>query len=135
METAIRLIIAAIVGSVLGFERELKNSPAGMRTHALVTLGSATFTLASLSFSQDPARIAAQVAVGIGFLGGGVIFKSGNTILGLTTAANLWIASAIGLMIGLGQYVIGLTATALAILTLILGSYFEKKALGKKKKY
>jgi putative Mg2+ transporter-C (MgtC) family protein len=112
---AARLGMATLLGAVLGLERELRGQPAGLRTHILVSLGSALFTLASLYVAlplsdssegmgvrADVTRIASQVVVGIGFLGGGSILRHGTTIKGLTTAANLWLTASIGLAAGLG---------------------------------
>ena len=91
---AIRLIIAAALGALIGLEREIHDHPAGMRTHLLVSVGSAGFTVLSIAAfpapGADPARIAAQIVTGIGFLGAGAILKEGATIRGLTTAASLW---------------------------------------------
>ena len=114
---AARLAIATLLGAVLGLERELRGQPAGLRTHILVSLGSALFTLASLYVAlplsgttmdqgvrADVTRIASQVVVGIGFLGGGSILRHGTNVKGLTTAANLWLTASIGLAAGLGFF-------------------------------
>lgn len=106
----IRLWLATIVGGLIGMERERYNRPAGLRTHILVTVGSTLIMLVSISgFDSlgrqgDPARMAAQVVSGIGFLGAGTIFKDQNTIRGLTTAAGLWVCAGLGLAIGVGMY-------------------------------
>lgn len=123
---AARLGVATLLGAALGLERELRGQPAGLRTHILVGLGSALFTLASLYVTlpltgaataqegwmrADAGRIASQIVVGIGFLGGGSILRYGTSVKGLTTAANLWLTASIGLAAGLGFYSgAGLTA-------------------------
>ncbi|PIU21588.1 MAG: magnesium transporter MgtC [Candidatus Diapherotrites archaeon CG08_land_8_20_14_0_20_34_12] len=129
-----RLSLSLIVGIFFGLERELSKRGqgyAGLRTHALVALGSTVFTLASLSFegNVDPSRIAAGIVTGVGFLGAGVIYKGQNYVKGLTTAANIWTVSAIGMVIGMGLYTIAAYATGLSIIVLILGKFFEKKVL------
>lgn len=111
-----RIGVAALLASVLGFERELKGQSAGLRTHILVAVGSCLFTVsgvyAAISWRTadevlqiDVTRIPSQVVVGIGFLGGGAILRHGASIRGLTTAANLWVAAAIGLACGLGMLI------------------------------
>jgi putative Mg2+ transporter-C (MgtC) family protein len=118
----VRLLLAAILGAMIGVEREIHEHPAGMRTHLLVSVGSAGFTLLSiLSFTEaggDPGRIAAQVVSGIGFLGAGAILKEGATIRGLTTAASLWAVAAVGMACGAGAIGVALTTTILVIFSL-----------------
>jgi putative Mg2+ transporter-C (MgtC) family protein len=122
-ELIARIAVAAAVGVGLGIEREVRGQPAGMRTHGLVACGAAIFTLAgAYGFSDirrgpnvDPMRVAAQVASGIGFIGGGVILKEGASVRGVTTAASLWAAGALGLLVGAG-----LLAEAVASLGIIL---------------
>lgn len=133
-DIVIRLSAALVVGVFFGLERELSKRGqgyAGLRTHALVALGSTVFTLASISFdgNVDPSRIAAGIVTGVGFLGAGVIYKGTNYVKGLTTAANIWTVSAIGMVVGLGLYQIAAYATGLSIIILILGKLFEKKVL------
>lgn len=127
LEFALRLLVACICGAFIGFERSRRLKEAGVRTHVIVACASALFIIVSkygftdLTFADgtilngtrgaDPARIAAQVVSGISFLGAGVIFKNGNTVKGLTTAAGIWATAAIGLAIGAGMYAIGLFAT------------------------
>jgi putative Mg2+ transporter-C (MgtC) family protein len=131
---AVRLAIAMALGGLVGLERELKEQPAGFRTHILVALGSCLFTLASaygfdgFEFEDPPSalradvtRIASQVVVGIGFIGGGTILRYRGTISGLTTAASLWVTAAVGLAVGAGfelgaAITVGLALAALAIL-------------------
>lgn len=124
----IRLFISAIAGGLVGFEREVKNRPAGLRTHVLVSLGSTLVMLISIDgFNNvgDPARLAAQVVTGVGFLGAGTIMKTGSDIRGLTTAASLWVCSGIGLAIGNGYYLGGIMTTAITLLALISLRVFE----------
>ena len=124
-----RLILSVVLGSTVGIEREMHQSSAGMRTHALVALGATIFTIMSLTFSGDPVRIAAGIVTGIGFLGAGAIFRYENKITGLTTAANLWVVAAIGLAVGLGYYYAAVAAAVIILVILILGRFLEKKAL------
>jgi putative Mg2+ transporter-C (MgtC) family protein len=101
----VRLGLSVVFGAVIGMERELAAQPAGLRTHMLVALGAALFTLVGTEVAgTDPTRIAAQVVSGVGFLGAGAILREGATVRGLTTAATLWAAAAIGLANGLGAY-------------------------------
>jgi putative Mg2+ transporter-C (MgtC) family protein len=126
----LRLTVAAVLGGAIGFERELRERQAGLRTHLLVSVGSALFTLVSAyGFHEflvsgsglvrtDPTRIAAQVVTGVGFLGAGAIIRQGLSVKGLTTAATLWLSAAIGMASGAGYYSAALFATAGALLTL-----------------
>jgi putative Mg2+ transporter-C (MgtC) family protein len=129
LELSGRLVLAAILGAAIGLERELHDHPAGMRTHLLVSLGSAMFAVISAygysSFfaanptAQDnPQRIAAQIVSGIGFLGAGAIIQAGRWVRGLTTAASLWATAAIGLAVGSGEYILSLVGTFLIVLSL-----------------
>lgn len=126
LEIAFRLSLAFAVGGLVGFERTHQQKPAGSRTHALVCLAAALYMIISIygfmgfTGPKDPARIAAQVVTGIGFIGAGTIWKEGSWVRGLTTATTLWIISAIGLAIGVGLYVPSLVATALVYLGLQL---------------
>ncbi len=133
-EIVLRLVISAIIGGIIGAEREMNNRPAGLRTHILVTLGSTLIMLVSIDgfTTADPARLAAQVVSGIGFLGAGTIMKTGNNIVGLTTAASLWVSAGIGLAIGGGYYVGGFTVAFIVLLTLLSLGLFEKRNLRRK---
>jgi putative Mg2+ transporter-C (MgtC) family protein len=117
-----RLLLGAVLGALIGLEREFHDHPAGMRTHLLVSVGSASFTILSLEAfgapGADPGRIAAQIVSGIGFLGAGAILKEGATIRGLTTAASLWAVAAVGMAAGAGAWVVALTVTVLVIVSL-----------------
>ncbi len=126
-----RLLVSLALGGLIGLERELRRSPAGLRTIALVCLGSTLFTLASLTITGpgvDVTRIAAQIVVGIGFIGAGVIFQLRDTVHGLTTAASMWIAAAIGLMVGIGEYTFSAITTFLVLCVLWFGKV-EKQIL------
>jgi len=141
-ELTIRIVLAMVLGGAIGFDREWSGQAAGFRTHILVTLGAALFTLAGAygledffgdgrSVAVDPTRIAAQVVTGIGFLGAGAIIQRGINARGLTTAAALWVAAAIGVAIGLG-YLVGAIATAVASIVVLAGLRFvERMALVK----
>ena len=124
---ATRLILAAILGAVIGIEREIKNRAAGFRTHIIVSVGACLIMLIGIDgigkFSsdtaRDTARIAGQVISGIGFLGAGTILQKKNAVTGLTTAATLWLSAAIGLAVGLGYYEGAIIATVICLVTLI----------------
>lgn len=131
LEIIFKLILACILGGLVGLERESLNRPAGLRTYTLVCVGSALAMLVSLdmyfsyyqSVNADPGRIAAQVISGIGFLGAGTIMREGATVRGLTTAAGLWAVACIGLAVGAGLYIPAVATTALILFVLI---YFVK---------
>jgi putative Mg2+ transporter-C (MgtC) family protein len=137
----IRLVAAAALGGVVGLERELDEKSAGLRTHILVCVGSALFTLVSaygfhdflVSGSAivrtDPSRIAAQIVTGIGFLGAGVIFRHGGSVRGLTTAASLWIVAAIGMASGAGFWAGAVIATVVALVALRILELVKRRAL------
>jgi putative Mg2+ transporter-C (MgtC) family protein len=129
-ELLLRLIVALALGALVGWERELQQMPAGFRTHALVSLGSAVFTVISgyafAGAGADPTRIAAQIVSGIGFLGGGAILRHGGSVRGLTTAASLWAVAAIGMAAGAGLFVIAVGGALLVIVTLELFQRFER---------
>lgn len=130
-----RLLLAAVLGGLVGFERERHNRPAGLRTHILVCLGSTLVMIVSvvgfggeLGARGDQARIAAQVVSGIGFLGAGSILRQGSAIRGLTTAASLWVVAAVGLAVGIGLYIPAVFATGLVLGSLFLLTGVEKLA-------
>src|SRR5712692_10289050 len=109
-----RLLLAVALGAALGLEREYRRKPAGLRTNILIALGSAMFTIISIQLGHGggtPDRIAAQVVTGMGFLGGGAILRSGNSVLGMTTAATIWVNAAVGMAAGAGLYAIAIAAT------------------------
>ena len=131
-EVVLRLVLASLLCGAIGFEREVRDQPAGFRTHILLGLGAALFTLVSAygfepftraalgggGLQFDPTRIAAQIVAGVGFLGAGAIIRQGGDVRGLTTAASLWAASAIGMAVGAGYLFGAAAATALAMATL-----------------
>ncbi|MBO7604030.1 MAG: MgtC/SapB family protein [Bacteroidales bacterium] len=133
----LRLFIAGILGGLIGFEREFRAKEAGLRTHFIVALGSALFMLISqYAFTGrfDAARVAAQVVSGIGFIGAGVIIFQKNVVRGVTTAAGLWVAAAIGLACGAGMYIVAIAATLFTIMCLetmhiITRRYGEKSVM------
>lgn len=127
----VRVLLAAFLGSIIGYEREHVGKEAGMRTHALVTMGSALFTaLSAFGFSgntvSDPSRIASQVVIGIGFLAGGMLIQQKNRVRGLTTATELWVAAAIGMAVGIGWYAVALFTTLFVFLMLSAVEFFRK---------
>ena len=122
-EILLRLVIAAIAGGLVGFERSTANKPAGLRTLMIVCMGAALFTIiGTTTFAEvDPARIVAGIVTGIGFLGAGTIFRAKDHVKGLTTAASMWAVAGIGIAVGLGEYVLSAAATILVILVLQMG--------------
>ncbi len=120
-EMVIRLVIAAFLGAVIGYERARAKKPAGIRTHLLVCMGAALFTVISIwgfAGNADPSRIAAGVVVGVGFLGAGTILRQERGVAGLTTAATIWAVAAIGVAIGTGLYIVGAVAAGIVPLAL-----------------
>jgi putative Mg2+ transporter-C (MgtC) family protein len=129
VDLSVRLVVAALLGALVGLEREIHGHPAGMRTHLLVSVGSALFTVISIhgfvgvlepsvQAPVDPSRVAAQVVSGIGFLGAGAIIKDGFTVRGLTTAASLWATAAIGMAAASGDAVLAFVTTAIVLVSL-----------------
>jgi putative Mg2+ transporter-C (MgtC) family protein len=129
LDLLLRLVVALLLGAGIGLERELQRMPAGFRTHALVSLGSAIFTVVSAyAFTgpdADPTRIAAQIVSGIGFLGGGAILHYGGTVRGLTTAASLWAVAAVGMAAAAGLFVIAIASSVLVVVALELFQRLE----------
>lgn len=134
-----RILFAALLGGVLGLERDIHGRGAGLRTHLLVSAGAALFMILSIQIASleiatsaeatrvtDPGRIAAQIVTGIGFLGAGVIIREGFTVRGLTTAACLWVAAAIGMASGIGMYLVAAVTTLLALFALVLLRRLER---------
>lgn len=128
----IRLLIALVIGAVVGMERELKGKPAGIRTNMLMCIGSCLIMIISIEVARmagriaDPGRIAAQVVTGIGFLCAGTIIRSRFHVAGLTTAATIWVLSALGLAIGAGYILLSFVGVVLIVLTLTLISFAER---------
>ena len=135
----LRVLVGTVLGAVIGYERGMHRRPAGLRTHLLVALASATFMVVSTNFvyfqhyvrddlvAVDPSRIAASVVTGVGFLGGGTILRTGVSVQGLTTAAGLWLCAAIGLSAGAGMYVVSVFSTVLGVVALALLRQLEDK--------
>jgi putative Mg2+ transporter-C (MgtC) family protein len=132
LDLALRLTVGLLLGAVIGFERELQSQPAGFRTHSVVALGAALFTVVSAyAFNgpgSDPTRIAAQVVSGIGFIGAGTILHSRGQIRGLTTAASLWSVAGIGMAAGAGLYGVAVVGTVLMLVILSLFDWAESFA-------
>lgn len=125
----LKLLIALLAGSIIGIEREYKSKAVGFRTVILITLGSCLFTILSVVMGgpRDSARIAANIVTGIGFLGAGAIFKDGANVKGITTAATIWIAAAIGMSIGVGQYEFAFLSLAIVMVVLLGFTVFQNK--------
>jgi putative Mg2+ transporter-C (MgtC) family protein len=134
-ELIVRLLVATVLGALVGAERSRVGKTAGMRTYALVSLGSALFTVMSTyiavryanSYQIDPLRVASQIVVGIGFLGAGIIFVQKNVVTGLTTAAGLWVVAALGMASGLGLYALAGVTTILTLFIFEALWYLELK--------
>lgn len=127
-----RIILAAVFGAILGFEREWKGKSAGFRTQMLVCVGAALFTEVSYHMSMlndvsDATRIASNIVTGIGFLGAGLIFKNELTVYGLTTAATTWVSAAVGMAAGSGNYGLAAGTTILAWIILVMLQYLERR--------
>lgn len=125
VEIILRLLLATVLGASLGLQREMAKKPAGVRTHSLICLGSALIMVVSVYGFEgdfDPARVAAGMVAGIGFLGAGVIFRGmrGDVVVGLTSAASIWITAAIGMAAGTGMYLIAVIVTVIAVLLLLI---------------
>jgi putative Mg2+ transporter-C (MgtC) family protein len=125
LDIILRLLLAAALGAGIGYQRERANKPAGLRTHILISLGSALFTVISIfgfNGTVDPSRVAAGVVAGIGFIGAGVILRGVRSehVVGLTTAASIWAVAAIGMAAGVGMYLIATIVTVIAVLVLMI---------------
>ena len=126
-EILLRLVLATFAGGLIGLEREVVHKPAGVRTHMLVSLGSALFVLVTLEeIPSEAGRIIAGIATGIGFLGAGTIFKGKDEVTGLTTAASVWTVASVGLAIGLGYYLMTIIAVIFIILNLNKLDFFQR---------
>lgn len=125
----LKVLISLVMGALLGLEREYKRKAAGMRTMTLICMSSTVFTIlsAELGFPNSADRVASNILTGVGFIGAGVIFKGDYTIDGITTAASIWIAAAIGMAVGMSQYWLGAAALAGALIVLILLEFAEKR--------
>jgi len=121
LEALVRLLVAGGLGAVIGLERQIHGRPAGLRTHILVCMGATLVMIAVQAMAEwvDPGRAVAGIVTGIGFLGAGAIIKARDIVRGLTTAACIWFVAALGVLIGQGQYVLGVVATVLALFVLV----------------
>ena len=142
-EFIIRILVATALGAVIGLDREYRTKAAGFRTHVLVALGSALFMIISvhgfddlpkdqMTLRMDPARIAAQVVTGIGFIGAGTIIFQKNVVKGLTTAAGLWVTAAVGMACGVGMYTLAVVSTVIVLLCFEAFNAFLHKMRGKR---
>ena len=124
----LKLVISLVIGAIIGGEREYRNKSAGLRTIILICLGSTLFTIlsAKIGDATGSSRVAANIVTGIGFLGAGAIMRSGLTISGMTTASTIWVAAALGMSVGVGEFGIAFYAMILAIIVLIVFSYLQK---------
>ncbi len=125
VEIVLRMFLATILGAGIGLQRELAGKPAGVRTHALICLGSALVMLVSVYGFEgdfDPSRVAAGIIAGVGFLGAGVILRGmrGDVVVGLTSAASIWITAAIGMAAGAGMYLISIIVAVITVVVLII---------------
>jgi putative Mg2+ transporter-C (MgtC) family protein len=132
----IRLILAAILGGIIGLEREIRDKPAGLRTNIMICLGSTLFMSLSTQVAKllggDPTRIAAQIITGIGFLGAGAVLHSHGFVLGLTTAATIWVVAGVGMALGSGMYLVAVFTTAMSLVTLYFLSFVEDRIQGRR---
>jgi putative Mg2+ transporter-C (MgtC) family protein len=138
IEIFLRLLLAMVCGGAIGFERELSRKAAGLRTNVLICMGAALYMIVSRHISggapyTDPARLVAQVVAGIGFLGAGVILQSRGSIIGLTTAATIFVVGAVGISIGEGMFTIAVVATVLIIVVLVLLRRVEHQIILRKR--
>ncbi|MEL7590712.1 MAG: MgtC/SapB family protein [Anaerolineaceae bacterium] len=137
-EVLLRLGLASLLGMIVGYERERQNQPAGLRTHAILAIGSCLAMTISINLAiqfvpdvpnGDPARLAAQVVSGIGFLGAGAILRYGTNVKGLTTATSLWTIAIVGLAVGAGHYFSAIGTTVALLIVLVLLNILEKRAI------
>lgn len=137
-DSLLRIAVAIVLGGLIGYERETLDKSAGLRTHMLVSLGAALFMVASILIVQDfatgdgtsrldPTRIGSTIVTGVGFLGGGIIFRQEDRVHGLTTAAGLWVAAAIGLACGAGYFVLAIGGSILTVTILAMIRPLEKR--------
>ena len=139
LETTLRVLMAVVVGSLIGLDRELRNKPAGLRTHILISLAAALFTLITFELhhqftggedgtrTADPVRIIEAVTAGVAFLAAGAIIQSRGNVHGLTTGANMWLAGALGVACGAGYYFLATIGTAFALIVLVVLAKLEKR--------
>ncbi len=125
LEEITKLVVALIIGSIIGAEREYKSKAAGFRTVILITVGSTLFTMISNLISDD-GRVASNILTGIGFLGAGAIFREGANVKGLTTATTIWISAAIGMAIGIGKYELAVAALVIVMIVLLSFTWIQR---------
>ena len=132
MDTSIpiKLIVAAILGGIIGVERQIRDKPAGLRTNILICVGSTLFMSISNAFGDT--RIGAQIITGIGFLGAGSVLHAHGFVLGLTTAATIWVVAGVGMALGSGMYAVAVFATAMSLVTLYFLGFIEDKIQGRR---
>jgi putative Mg2+ transporter-C (MgtC) family protein len=138
-DAIVRIIVATFLGAMLGLEREWTAKPAGLRTHMLVAEGSCLFMVGAILLAEqtdtstfaiiDPTRVGSTIVTGVGFLGAGMILRSGDRVQGLTTAAGIWVAAAIGMLVASGFFLIGVFGTVLCLVTLIGLRFIERRLL------
>jgi|SRR5438093_11509819 len=132
----LKLLLAAVLGGIIGIEREIRDKPAGLRTNILICVGSTLFMSISTKVAEllggDPTRIAAQIISGIGFLGAGAVLQSHGFVFGLTTAATIWVVAGVGMALGSGMYLVAAFATAMSLVTLYFLAFVEDKIQGRK---
>jgi putative Mg2+ transporter-C (MgtC) family protein len=131
LETFLALLLAVVLGAIVGVEREKSHKPAGLRTHMLVSLGACLFAMMSTSFGAQPAQVAGGIVAGIGFIGAGTIWAEKDKVQGITTAASLWATAAIGLTTGIGDYPIAAIVTLLVVIILASNSLLKRIGLEK----
>jgi putative Mg2+ transporter-C (MgtC) family protein len=126
-QEVLKIIFSAVIGCLVGLEREIRRKPAGFRTLAIICLGSTIFTICSykLGFAGNQDRIAANVITGVGFLGAGVIFRNGFSVSGITTAATIWIAAALGMLVGIGEYTLAIISLVTSLIILSALQYLQ----------
>src|SRR5215475_2853576 len=132
----LKLVLAAILGGIIGIEREIRDKPAGLRTNILICVGSTLFMSISTRVTEllggDPTRNGAQIITGIGFLGAGAVLHSHGFVMGLTTAATIWVVAGVGMALGSGMYMVAVFATLMSLATLYFLSFVEDKIQGRK---
>jgi putative Mg2+ transporter-C (MgtC) family protein len=120
-EDLIKVLVAVVIGGIIGFERELHSKAAGLRTITLITVGATMFTILSARYTDTAtSRVASNIVTGVGFLGAGAILFAEGKVRGLTTASSIWVAAALGMAVGLGQYVLSIATTILVVIVLDL---------------
>ena len=126
-EDLIKILVAVLIGGIIGFERELHSKAAGLRTITLITVGAAMFTILSSKFTDtSTSRVASNIVTGVGFLGAGAILFAEGKVKGLTTASSIWVSAALGMAVGLGQYILGVATALLVVIVLDLFTRLDR---------